>query len=63
MPEPVPPLEGLNNHLSTKIYDRSHEPEINRAGTWTFDQLCAPMDLRARTGGEAPASRRLKTWI
>jgi len=46
-----------------KIYDRSHEPEINRAGTWTFDQLCAPMDLRARTGGEAPASWRLKTWI
>jgi hypothetical protein len=29
--------------------------------TWTFSQICALLDRRARTG-KAPASRRLKTW-
>jgi hypothetical protein len=45
-----------------KIYGRSQEPEINRFKTWTFDHFCAPMDLRADTGGEAPASLRHRTW-
>jgi hypothetical protein len=45
-----------------KIYGRSPEHEINRFKTWTFDHFCAPMDLRADTGGEAPASWRHKTW-
>jgi hypothetical protein len=31
------------------------------ARIWTFSQICALLDRRARTG-KAPASRRLKSW-